>query len=588
MLVVDVEGEVSAASMVKDSKVYIEIAKFVQAYNTIIRNPNIFLSEIGEETIDSEKDILTWEQFVKIATTCDLGFNPVPTESQLVMYYSYAIQIGSISKEEKVIASVSDVAEAQKKYYNFIDDTTAKIESQYKKQHQIAENRFSEAVEVQNNIGKKKLKVSAMLCLMGLGVFLCGLGVIGLFFNVPIVTFFGFGNRYVGSVIFIVGGFCLFFFIDRVYMKLKYDYLQYKLDSEKVISRSDRTSRDELIMKDKLDKFREDLKVAKYELNDKDKTYDVQECIDKLKEKNKFYQNLLGDEDTKHRHGLFDELLKGNIDDLPIKDGRKSLGEKIADRLFGLSPEELENMSNVRKDPFINSDSPFDKSLFELDLMGKRGHRHGHDEHDHRYKDDILGTAIDKYEEGLSDVTKAQRQRQSQEEVMNQQRQAEEVSKNAQGMGSASFSYDDFSEKLRNSSSVSPNFSVGENAKKLDEIMETTKDFIAQSESYNQAELDEAFETIFKDSSIDEMSDNKSTDFENLQETVESAESEIKDMIQDELIEQDAFDDFKAYLGSSDDGLLNDMIDYNPEEVKKKVEEIKKAQNQNSQGGMEL
>ncbi|MBQ8425090.1 MAG: hypothetical protein IJX17_03600, partial [Clostridia bacterium] len=98
MLVVDVEGEVSAASMVRDSRLYIEIAKFVQAYNTIIKNPNEFLAEIEEEPIDVEKDNLTWEQFVAIIGKCDMGFDPAPTSAQLAMYYSYAKQIGSISK----------------------------------------------------------------------------------------------------------------------------------------------------------------------------------------------------------------------------------------------------------------------------------------------------------------------------------------------------------------------------------------------------------------------------------------------------------------------------------------------------------
>ena len=382
MLIVDVEGEVSAASMVKDSKVYIEIAKFVLAYNTIVDNPNVFLKEIGEQPIDSENESLTWEQFVKIINTCDLGFNPVPTENQLAMYYSYAIQIGSISKEKKAFATVSDVAEAQKKYYNFIDDTTEKIEAQYNKQHQIAENRSEEALDAQKNIDKKRLKTWGILCAMGFGVFLCGLGLAGLFFDIGIVKFFGFGNRYVGAGIFIVVGFCLFFFLDRVYVKSKYDYLQYKKDSEKIISRSERTSRDEFVMRDKLDKFREDLKVAKYELNDKEKSYDVENCIEKLKQKNKYYQ-MLSENDEKTHQGLFDELFKTGIDDLPMKDGRKSFANILADKLFGgLTPEESENLRNIQNGDFIGMGASINKGQF--DQIGKNAGKRG-------FKDDRHG-----------------------------------------------------------------------------------------------------------------------------------------------------------------------------------------------------
>ena len=375
MLIVDVEGEVSAASMVKDSKVYIEIAKFVLAYNTIVDNPNIFLKEIGEQPIDSENESLTWEQFVKIINTCDLGFNPVPTENQLAMYYSYAIQIGSISKEKKAFATVSDVAEAQKKYYNFIDDTTEKIEAQYNKQHQIAENRSAEAIDVQKNIDKKRLKAWGILCAMGFGVFLCGLGLAGLFFDIGIVKFFGFGNRYVGAGIFMVVGFCLFFFLDRIYVKSKYDYLQYQKDSEKIISRSERTSRDELIMRDKLDKFREDLKIAKYELNDKDKSYDVKNCIEKLRQKNKYYQ-MLAENGGKASQGLFDEMFKTGIDDLPMKDGRKSFANILADKLFGgLTPEEAENLRSIQNGDFIGMGAGINKGQF--DQIGKNAGKRG-------------------------------------------------------------------------------------------------------------------------------------------------------------------------------------------------------------------
>ena len=192
MIFVDVEGEVSAASMVKDSKIYIEIAKFVQAYEAIVSDPNKFLVDIDERPIDTEKEVLTWDQFVDIATNCDLGFTPKPDAQMLAVYYSYAMQIGSISKEVKRIATVEDIAEAQKKYYNFIDDTTIKVENQYKKQHEIASRRAREAAHVEKNISNKKLKLVGVFAAMAFGVFLCGLGLAGMFFDIGFVKFFGF------------------------------------------------------------------------------------------------------------------------------------------------------------------------------------------------------------------------------------------------------------------------------------------------------------------------------------------------------------------------------------------------------------
>ena len=70
MLVNNVGGEKAAASMVKDSKFYIDLAKFVQAYTMIVQNPNEFLREAKESEINPKTDFLTWAQFVKIMQTC--------------------------------------------------------------------------------------------------------------------------------------------------------------------------------------------------------------------------------------------------------------------------------------------------------------------------------------------------------------------------------------------------------------------------------------------------------------------------------------------------------------------------------------
>ena len=120
MLVENVLGKRKASTMLKSSEFYIEVAKFVQAYRTIVTNPNEFLTEIQAPTIDEKNQKLTWEQFVEIAQKCDLGFKAPPTREDLVAYYNYALEMGSINQNERKIATVDDVADAQKHYYNFI------------------------------------------------------------------------------------------------------------------------------------------------------------------------------------------------------------------------------------------------------------------------------------------------------------------------------------------------------------------------------------------------------------------------------------------------------------------------------------
>ena len=83
MLINNVNGERVGASFVKNSDFYIEVAKFVQAYTTIVNNPNEFLKEVGLSFIDEKKDRLNWAQFVKIVQGCDLGFKEIPTETEL-------------------------------------------------------------------------------------------------------------------------------------------------------------------------------------------------------------------------------------------------------------------------------------------------------------------------------------------------------------------------------------------------------------------------------------------------------------------------------------------------------------------------
>ena len=90
MLFVDVEGEVSAASMVKDSKIYVEIAKFVQAYEAIVYDPNKFLADINERPIDEETEV---------------------SEASDLMGYMQVRRLVAINKDNKIsgVLSVSDL-----------------------------------------------------------------------------------------------------------------------------------------------------------------------------------------------------------------------------------------------------------------------------------------------------------------------------------------------------------------------------------------------------------------------------------------------------------------------------------------------
>ena len=126
MLVNTFGKKISASLVVKNSEFYIEVAKFVQAYTVILNNPNDFLIEIGENSIDEKKDKITWDMLSRIMQKCDFGFSQIPTNSDLLVFYNYALEIGSISKKDKRVASVDDISDAQKIYYNFVDEAKEK------------------------------------------------------------------------------------------------------------------------------------------------------------------------------------------------------------------------------------------------------------------------------------------------------------------------------------------------------------------------------------------------------------------------------------------------------------------------------
>ena len=171
MLVENVVGKRRASSMMKTSEFYIEVAKFVQAYRTIVTNPNEFLTEIHAPTIDEKHDKLTWAQFVEIVHKCDLGFKTVPTNEDLVVYYNYALEMGTINQNERTLATVDDVADAQKHYYNFIDEAKDKAEEAYLRQRRTAHMRQSEY----DVVDKQLSNIKAKNCVVIIAIFFEGL-----------------------------------------------------------------------------------------------------------------------------------------------------------------------------------------------------------------------------------------------------------------------------------------------------------------------------------------------------------------------------------------------------------------------------
>lgn len=352
MLVNNVGGERSAASMVKDSLFYIELAKFVQAYSMIVLNPNNFLKEVGEASINEDTDFLTWAQFVKIMQGCDLGFSSIPTERELVVFYNYALEMGSLGTNAKKVASVEDVANAQKHYYNFIDESTDRAELNYAKQQQISNNRDREARQIGKNLSSIRAKNITTLSFMVLGVVIFTFGLVSLFWdNIIARSIFGFVNSNIanvfGGIVLMVIGVVIFAILHRLYLKTKYAYLKLKDASKTIFERSDSAFNDTLVLKNKLDGLKNDLKVVKNELKDKNKSYDVVRNIEKLSKSNKYYKQFVSSE------LLFDSSEK-------ISQASK---EELSN--VKLSKEEYENVRNVGKEAIILNEEEIESGTLE-------------------------------------------------------------------------------------------------------------------------------------------------------------------------------------------------------------------------------
>ena len=182
MLVNTFGKKITASLVVKDSEFYIEVAKFVQAYTMILHKPNEFLSEIGEKTIaDNEK--LSWVMLSKIMQNCDFGFNVIPTNDDLLVYFNYAVEMGSISKTHKRLASVDDIADAQKNYYNFVDEATDRAQAEFLKQRRITKLREKEVKAVDNKLALFSFQKWVAFSFMIVAVIFFCLGVAGIFFS---------------------------------------------------------------------------------------------------------------------------------------------------------------------------------------------------------------------------------------------------------------------------------------------------------------------------------------------------------------------------------------------------------------------
>jgi len=303
MLINNVSTERRASLIVKNSAFYIEIAKFVQAYTTIVKNPNEFLQEINQPHIDKKTQHLSWEQMVEIMQKCDLGFTQIPTRTDLIVYYNYALEMGSVDSLDKKIATVGEVAEAQKHYYNFVDDAKDRAEEAYQKQRRIVENRRREMGYVDGQLTKIKARNWVCAIMMFIAIAIGMIGATGFFIDNAIVSSVGkiipvWQPRYVGAIIMLAVMVGVFILFNNLFVRTKRDYVKLNQASATIFTRGEETYLKEQVLKRKLDALKKEFVTVQTELNDKNKKFDVKHNIDVLKTTNKFYQRLCEDEES--------------------------------------------------------------------------------------------------------------------------------------------------------------------------------------------------------------------------------------------------------------------------------------------------
>lgn len=351
MLINNVNGTRNAGTIVKNSAYYIEIAKFVQAYTTIVSYPNEFLREIKESEIDENSDKLTWAQFEKIMKTCDLGFKTTPTSDELLVWYNYALQIGSIDASESRIATVDDVADAQKHYYNFVDEAKDKAETEYLRQKRVTEMRNREVASVDNKISSIKAGNYACLAMMMIFMAVACFGIVSFFAENVVANAIGsiipiWERHYIGGIIIIIFALIFFAIFDKLYIKTKRNYLTLTQASKTLFERIDDTYIAEKKLKSKYDQLKRDFKIVQRELADKTKRWDVKTNIDRLKVSNKYYQKLCENEldNDERAFEVTDDIKAMSVEDFaPVK----------------LTKEQEENMHSVSKEA-IRLEGEFD------------------------------------------------------------------------------------------------------------------------------------------------------------------------------------------------------------------------------------
>ena len=341
MLFNNLTTERRASLIVKNSSFYIEIAKFVQAYTTIVKNPNEFLTEINEPLIQPKKEHLKWEQLKKIMQVCDFGFTHIPSEMDLLIYYNYALAMGSVTALEKKIASVDQVAEAQKHYYNFIDEEKTNAEEEYLKQKKIYEARQREMSYVDGKIAVSKAKNVFLAIMMFLSVVIGFVGIVSFFVDNALASTLGkiipvWKANYMGGIIMVVLMFLLFALFNMFYNKSKYEFQKLKEASITLFDKEEELVSKQQALKNRLDEVNKDYNVVIREINDKKQRFDVKHNIDVLKTTNKYYKQFCETEElNKFAESVTTEQSMADDEDFaPIK----------------LSKEQEENMRTAKKE----------------------------------------------------------------------------------------------------------------------------------------------------------------------------------------------------------------------------------------------
>ncbi len=342
MLFNNLTTERRASLIVKNSRFYIEIAKFVQAYTTIVKNPNEFLMEVNEASIDPKKQHLDWTQLKKIMRSCDFGFESVPSEMDLIIYYNYALAMGSVTALDKRIASVDEVAEAQKHYYNFVDDEKITAEENYMKQKKIYEARQREMSYVDGKIAIGRTKNVLLAIMMFLSVVIGLVGVVSFFVDNVIASTLGkiipiWKEQYIGAIILIVIMFLLFALFSSLYTKSRYNFEKLREASATIFDKEDELLAKQILLKNRLDEAKRDYNIVIKEINDKKQRYDVKKNIDQLKTTNKYYIQFCETEEL----NKFAENVSGDTKSMATDDDFAPIK---------LSKEQEENMRSAKKE----------------------------------------------------------------------------------------------------------------------------------------------------------------------------------------------------------------------------------------------